>query len=267
MSLIVPTITTATSAGLQASQLTAVSSTSIAETDLTIAVQTAAGSQNVSRQAIDRGTGIDQVVLGDLMRRYATVLDNTLLNQATHGMTNIALGTLGAFADTQPTGVKLYPKILAAASGVEATLMGKNADFAVMHSRRWYWLSKEMTTSWPLINSQGIPPYTAGMVNPNGDYAPAVVRGVLPNGLQVIVDNNVTTTSNANQDEIYLVPQEECHLFEDPNAPVMIRAEQPNVAALGVLLVVYGYFAYTFERYPSGAMQAVKGTGLTTPAF
>jgi hypothetical protein len=30
---------------------------------------------------------------------------------------------------------------------------------------------------------------------------------------------------------------------------VFIRAEQPAAASLGVLLVVYGYFAYTFARY------------------
>ena len=34
--------------------------------------------------------------------------------------------------------------------------MGANADVAVMHSRRWNWLAKEMTkTSWPLINFRG----------------------------------------------------------------------------------------------------------------
>ena len=267
MTVYIPSITTATSAGLQASQLTAVSTTSIAETDVVISVQTAAGSQNVSRQAIDRGSGIDEVVLQDLMNRYNTVLDNTLLNGATHGMTNIALGTLGAYADTQPTGAKLFPKFLAAASGVEATMLAMGRPtHAVMHSRRWYWLSKEMTSSWPLINSQGIPPYAVGVADPHSAYNSGV-RGVLPNGMLIVVDNNVTTTATSNQDEIYVVPQAECHLWEDGGAPVFIRAEQPNAAALGVLLVVYGYFAYTFERYPSGAMQKIVGTGTTTPAF
>jgi hypothetical protein len=267
MTFTIPAFSTATSVALQASQLTTVSATSIGETDITLAVQTAAGSQNVSRQAIDRGTGIDEWVLNDLFSRYATTLDSTLLNAATHGLSTIALGTLGAYADTQPTGAKLFPKILAAASGVEQTLLGKNADFCVMHSRRWAWLSKEMTATWPLINSQGIPPYTIGVADPEADYQPSRIRGVLPNGLAVIVDNNVTTTANANQDEMYLVAQEEAHLFEDANAPAFIRCEQPNAANLGVLLVVYGYFAFTFERYPSGAFQKVGGTGLTTPTF
>src|ERR1017187_574779 len=267
MTVYIPSITTATSAALQATQLTAVSTTSIGETDVTIAVQTAAGSQNVSRKAIDRGSGIDEVVLQDLMNRYNTVLDSTLLNGTTHGLSTIALGTLGAYADTQPTGAKLYPKLLAAASGVQATLLAMGfPTHAVMHSRRWYWLAKEMTSTWPLINSQGIPPYSAGTLDPGAKYNKGI-RGVLPNGMLVVVDNNVTTTATSNQDEIYVVPQAECHLWEDGGAPVFIRAEQPNAAALGVLLVVYGYFAYTFERYPSGAFQKIAGTGLATPVF
>jgi HK97 family phage major capsid protein len=267
MTVYIPTITTATSEAIQATQLTAVSTTSIGETDATIAVQTAAGSQNVSRQAIDRGSGIDEVVLQDLMNRYNTVLDSTLVNQATHGLSAIALGTLGAYADTQPTGVKTYPKILAAASGVEAALLAMGQPtHAVMHSRRWYWLSAQMTSTWPLINSGNIPAWAAGTMDPNVKYNQGV-RGVLPNGMKVLVDNNISTAVNANQDEIYVVPQAECHLWEDGGAPVFIRAEQPNAANLGVLLVVYGYFAYTFERYPSGAFQKVGGTGLTTPAF
>jgi len=87
----------------------------------------------------------------------------------------------------------------------------------------------------------------------------------------VIVDNNVTTTGLAGavtggtQDHTYVVDQKECHLWEDPAAPVFIRAEQPAAASLGVLLVVYGYFAYTFSRYAQS--QLISGTGTVTPAF
>jgi HK97 family phage major capsid protein len=264
MTLTIPVFTTGTSVANQATQLTGVSAQSMVESDLTLSVYTAAGQQQVSRQAVDRSR-VDTFVMADLMARYATNLDSQLLNMATVGLTNKALGTLGAYADTQPTGAKLYPKILAAASGVESVVLGANADLAVMHSRRWNWLSKEMTTSWPLINSQGIPEH-AGGTNASRDYGSGV-RGVLPNGLRVVVDNNVTTTVSANQDEIYIVPSSECHLYEDANAPAYIRAEQPAAATLGVLFVVYGYYAFTFDRYGSGSMQKVGGTGLTTPTF
>ena len=264
MSFIVPRITTATSVANQAAELDLVSTTSLNETDLTVPVRTAAGSQNVSRQAVDRSR-IDEFLLSDLFAQYATNLDSTLLNVATYGLSAVALGTLGAFADTQPTGAKLYPKIFAAASGVEAVMLGTNADLCVMHSRRYNWLAKEMTNTWPMVNSAGLP-VQAGAVNYNRDYGSGY-RGMLANGLALVVDNNVTTTATTNQDEVYVVPSTECHLWEDASAPALIRAEQPNSKNLAILFVVFGYYGFTHQRFPSGAMQKVSGTGLTTPAF
>ncbi len=265
MTVNISRITTATSVALQATENSAVSETNADDTLLTENVQTAAGQQTVSRQAIERGTGIDDVLFDDLFRRYATTLDSTLINQATTGLTNVS--TAVTYDDASPTAAELYPKILGAASGGEAALLAQAIpSHAIMHSRRWYWLSSQMTSTWPFINSAGIPVQAGGVASDVG-YNRGV-RGMLPIGLNVIVDNNVpinlgTATS---QDEIYVVPQAECHLWEDPAAPVFIRAEQPAAATLGILMVLYGYFAYSFRRYTSG-MQKVAGTGLATPTF
>ena len=264
MTVNISRITTATGVALQASENAAVQETNADDTLLSPAVQTAAGQQTVSRQAIDRGTGIDDVVLGDLFAQYATRLDTTLINQASTGLA--AVGTAVAYTDATPTGAELYPKIVGAQAGAEAALLAMaRPDVAVMHSRRWYWLSSQMSSTWPLINSQGIPTQ-AGGVNFNNGYNGGV-RGMLPNGLQVIVDNNCSTAIGAGtEDEIYVTASSECHLWEDPNAPMYIRAEQPAAASLGVLLVVYGYFAYTFARY-ANSVQRVSGTGLIAPTF
>lgn len=266
MSVNISRVTTASSAAVQASENAAVSETNMDDTLLTVNVQTAAGQQTVSRQAIDRGTGIEDVTMQDLFNRVATVLDSTLLNQATNGLTNVA--NANAYTDGTPTGAELYPKILGAAAGVEAALLAMGRpSHAVMHSRRWYWLSSQMSSTWPMINWAGIPVQASGTANPNSSYASGP-RGVLPCGLEVVVDNNIATNLGAgtNEDEIYVVPSSECHLWEDPNAPLFIRAEQPAAASLGVLLVAYSYFAYTFGRYTNGT-QKVGGTGLVTPAF
>ena len=129
MTFVVPAITTPTAVGNQTTQLlgTGIGAQSMNVTDLTCTVYTAAGYQNVSRQAIDRSV-VGDFVLSDLFARYATNLDSNLLNISTYGLSAKASSTLGAFADTQPTGAKLYPKILAASSGVEAVLLGENAD-------------------------------------------------------------------------------------------------------------------------------------------
>ena len=265
MTVNISRITTATSTALQATENTAVSETDIDDTLLTENVQTWAGQQTLSRQAIDRGTGVEDVVMGDLFRRGASTLDTTLINQATTGLAAVA--TTNAYTDGTPTAAELYPKLSAAAAGVEAALLGFAVpSHVIMHSRRWYWLQSQMSSTWPLFTQPGIPTQ-AGGVNNNVAYA-AGSRGVLPNGMSAVVDNNLTTNNGAgtNEDIVYVVPSDECHLWEDPNAPVFIRAEQPKAANLGVLLVLYGYFAYSFRRY-SNAMQSISGTGLITPAF
>lgn len=266
MSVNISRITTASGAALQASENAAVQNTDMDDTLLTVNIQTAAGQQTVSRQAIDRGTGIEDVTMQDLFNRVATVLDNTLLNQATNGLTNVAQAV--AYTDGTPTGPELYPKILGAAAGVEANLLAMGRPtHAVMHSRRWYWLSSQMSSVWPMINWSNLPVQAGGVANAGSSYGSGP-RGVLPCGLEVIVDNNVVTNLGAgtNEDELYVVPQSECHLWEDPAAPLFIRAEQPAAASLGVLMVAYSYFAYTFARYTNG-MQKVGGTGLVTPTF
>lgn len=265
MSVNISQVTTASSVAVQSTQLSAVSATSIDDTLLTVAIQTAAGQQNLSRQAVDRGTGITDVVMQDLFNRYATTLDNTLITQATNGLSAVATAT--TYTDTTPTGAELYPKILGASAGVEAALLGLGTPtHAIMHSRRWYWLSSQMSSTWPLINWAGIPVQAGATANPNSSYASGV-RGVLPSGLSVVVDNNIATTlGGGTEDEVYVVPSAECHLWEDPSAPLFIRAEQTNAATLGVLFVVYGYFAYTFARYANG-MQKISGSGLSAPTF
>jgi hypothetical protein len=264
MTVNISRITTATTAAVQASENAAVSETNIDDTLLSPAVQTVAGQQTLSRQAIERGAGVEGVMLDDLFRSYHTTLDNTLLNQATNGLTNVA--TSIAYTDASPTVAELYPKILQALAAVEASLLDQDPsdNIAIMHSRRWYWLQNALGTSWPIVQQPGIPTQN-GVTNLATAYGSGV-RGVLPNGTPVIVDNNVGTLLGAGtEDEIYIGSRREFHLWENSAAPMMIRAEQTSAASLGVLFVVYGYFAYTHARYTHA--QKIAGTGLIAPSF
>lgn len=267
MTVNISRITTATGVQIQASQNTGVFEQNEADTLLTINVQTAAGQQTLSRQAIDRGTGIEEVTMTDLFKRYATNLDNTLITQATTGLSAVS-NSNAVTATTFDGAGGFYPTVMAAASNAEAALLGQaQPDYVVMHSRRWYWLNNILTTKWPAINQPGFDPRSSG-ANDGASYSRGV-RGRLPNGMLAVVDNNIATNlggTAANQDEAYVVASDECHLWEDPNAPVFIRAEQPAAASLGVLLVLYGYFAYTFGRYPA-APQKLAGVGMATPTF
>lgn len=265
MTVNISRITTSTSVDNQSAENAPVAEQDIDDTLLSPAVKTAAGQQTLSRQSIERGAGTEAVVMDDLFRRYHTNLDSKLINEATTGLTNVA--TSVAYTDATPTAAELYPKVIEGLSGVEAAMldMASGDNIAVMHSRRWYWMQNAMGSTWPLITQPGVIAQTLG-----ANYATAYgrgVRGVLPNGTPVIVDNNIATNLGAgtNEDEIYLVDRQECHLWEDPDAPMYIRAEQTKVANLGVLLVVYGYFAYTFARYAQA--RKIAGTGLVTPTF
>ena len=68
MSVVISKINTGTTTAYQTSQNTAVVSQDIADTTLTVNVNTIAGQQSVSKQALLRGYNIEQIVLGDLIR-------------------------------------------------------------------------------------------------------------------------------------------------------------------------------------------------------
>ncbi|MGW0914658.1 phage major capsid protein [Streptomyces sp. NPDC002784] len=265
MTVEISRITTGSNADNQSAENAAVAEQDMDDTALSIPVRTAAGQQTASRQSIERGAGVEDVILDDLFRAYGSRLDTTLLNVATVGLSNVA--TAVAYTDASPTTAELYPKVIEGLAGVEGALLDQASgdNLAVMHSRRWYWMQNAMGTSYPLITQPGVVAQTLG-----ANYAEAYgrgVRGILPNGTPVIVDNNIAVNLGAgtNEDEIYLVDRQECHLWEDPDAPVYIRAEQPKAANLGVLLVVYGYYAFTFQRQPHA--RKIAGTGLITPTY
>jgi HK97 family phage major capsid protein len=258
-------LTTGTSAAEQTAENQTVSETDADDTLLTLNVLTSSGSQTVSRQGSERGAGVEDTIFADLISAQRSNLDSLLINRAATGLTNVA--TAIAYTDATPTAAELYPKLLQAPAQVEAALLNAHPGdvMAIMHSRRWYWLNSQLTSTWPLFGQPG----GAGVQNAGANYGERYgngFRGILPNGTPVIVDNNISTTLGAGtEDEIYFSSQIESHLWEDPNAPVLIRAEQPSAKKLGIDLVVYAYFAYTFGRLTHA--QKVNGTGLIAPTF
>lgn len=258
-------LTTGTSAAEQTSENSSVSETNADDTLLTIPILTSSGSQTVSRQASERGVGVEDTIIGDLYSAQRSNQDSLVINRASTGLTNVA--TAIAYTDGTPTAAELYPKLLAGPAAVEAAMLNSHPGdtLAVMHSRRWYWLQSQLTSTWPLFGQMGLAPQQGGQA-----YAERYgngFRGVLPSGVPVVVDNNIATNLGAgtNEDEIYFVSQTEAHLWEDPSAPLLIRAEQTSAKSLGIDLVVYAYFAYIFTRVTHA--QKINGTGLITPAF
>jgi hypothetical protein len=265
MTVNLPLVTTGTSVALQTTENTAGSSTAMNDTLLTENVQTATGNVTISRQAIDRGTGIDAVAAQDLFNALASNVDSTVINQATTGLLALAQNiTLGSAA----TLANFWPLIFQGASLVERNLLQvAKASHLVLSIPRWQWLTSQLTSSWPVagVSVNGPDPRQFG-VEVSDQYGDSV-RGRLGNGLLVCVDANLPLNqgASANQDVAAIVAAQEGHLWEDPASPVYIKAEQPAASSLGIVYVIYEYFAYSWRRFTNGHAQ-ITGTGMVVPA-
>lgn len=268
MTVNISRITTGTAVTAQSTDGQGVQNTDADDTLLTVNVRTYAGQQVVSRQAIERGTGIDDVLVQDLVRAYWTKLDSDIVNGAgtlgTHtGVINTGSIQSVAYTDTTATVAEAYPKFADLIQKVQSGVYTGITHW-VMHPRRWWWMAKELSSTVPLITVPAAGTQQIGSLG-GADYNTTAASLL---GVPVVLDANIPTTNGAgtNEDVILGVSAPELHLWHDEGAPLFIRAEQTDVANLQVRFVVYQYSAFTAGRYP-GAHGKIAGTGLTTPTF
>ena len=263
LTLSISKVTTGSSVAAQ-SEGASVSETNMDDTKLDVSVITIAGQQNVSRQAIERGTNVDSLVMADLISAYHTKLDS---NFVAEGISSA--GQSVTYTDASPTVAELYPKVLDAIQKIQTNFFA-GPNFILMHPRRLAFILAALDSSnRPLAtptfggNQQmnAIAAATGSLEYGNSGYA--IV------GLPVITDANVTTTNGAgtNEDVILIGSTQEAHLWEEGTGqPMFLRFEQPKASELDVQMIVYGYSAYTHNRYPN-AFAKITGTGLVTPTF
>lgn len=261
-------ITTGTAVSAQTAENTGVTNTDADDTNLAVNVRTYAGQQDVSRQAIERGTGVDSILIQDLMSAYWTELNSDIVNGGGTGEHTGVIQTSNiqsvTYTDTTASVAELYPKLADLIQKIQTGAYQGITHF-VMHPRRWWWIAKELTTSFPLVSVPMAGNQQAGSFQGQG------YNNTMANlfGVPVVLDATIPTTNGAgtNQDVILGVSSPELHLWHDDSAPLFIRAEQTaNAGKLQVKFVVYGYSAFTAGRYP-GAHGQISGTGLTTPSF
>ena len=270
MTLNISRMTTGSSTAVQVTQNDAVSETDVDDTLLTVNVRTIAGQQDLSRQAIERGTGIDVFVAADLIKSWHTTLDAQILNGAGTAGTIKGLRASGGnaitFTSTAPTVGLLYPKLADAIQQIQTNSFTNPTHF-IMHPRRLAFLLAAVdSTNRPLVVPAANGPMNAAGVGTGGSaYGNS---GYQMMGLPIITDANVGTTygTTTNQDEIYVVNAGESHLWEQPGSPFTLRYDATGAGNLTIKTVVYGYAAYTAERYPLAA-SIISGTGLSAPTF
>ncbi len=250
------------SAVAEQSEGAAVQETNMDDTKLDISVVTIAGQQNVSRQALERGTNIDSLVMADLVSAYQSKLDQTIVTSVTNSTTQVI-----TYTDASPTVAELYPKILDGVQRIQTNFFA-GPNFILCHPRRLAFILAAVDSSnRPLAvpTNQGPMNAFAGgngpMIYGNSGYSIA--------GLPVLTDANVTITNGAgaNEDVIIIGNSQESHLWEQGDgSPMMLRFEEPKSAELEVKMIVFGYSAYTAARYDK-AFALIGGTGLVTPTF
>jgi HK97 family phage major capsid protein len=271
MTLNISRMTTGTSTAVQAAENDAVSNTNADDTLLTVNVRTIAGQQDISKQAIERGTGIDQFIIQDLIRGWHTTLDNQILNgDGTSGSIVGLTNTVGinniVYTDASPTVAELYPKLADAYQSIQTDAF-MNPTHWVMHPRRLAFLLAA-------VDLAGRPLVVPTLNGPMNAYATGNGQAYYGNsgyslmGLPIIADANVLTDGGAgyNQDEIYCVTAPEFHLWEQPGSPFALNFDATGAGSLTIKSVVYGYAAATAGRYP-GAFSKISGTGLVAPTF
>lgn len=262
LTLTISRVTTGSSVAEQ-TEGAAVSETNMDDTKLDIPVNTYAGQQNVSRQALERGTAIDSLVMNDLVSAYHTTLDAALVNTVKLGNGNTV-----TYTDASPSVAEFYPKLLDAVQKIQTSFY-QSPNLIVMHPRRLAWILAAVdSTNRPLAVPTPNGPMNAvatgaGVVQyANSGYSIA--------GIPVIVDGNVPTNLDAGgtaYDPVYIGNTAELHLWEDGDgSPMMLRFEQPKSQELDVTMIVYGYAAMTVSRY-SKAWAEIIGTGLAAPTF
>ena len=270
MSVVISKINTGTTTAYQTSQNTAAVSQDIADNTLTVNVNTIAGQQSVSKQALLRGYNIEGIVLGDLIRDYHTKLDNSLLNGTGSngqplGLLNMTTGVLVTYTATTGTVAGLYPKIADAIQQIQSNIY-VNPNAVIMHPRRLGFLLAGVDSSnRPLIVPQAYNPMNAmGTGNGTPTYGNS---GYSILGLPIIVDANISTAqgTSTNQDTIFVVDLNEAHLWEEAAAPTYVTFEEPS-GKVAINIVLFGMSAFTAERYPKAIAQ-INGTGLATPSF
>jgi HK97 family phage major capsid protein len=263
MNITIPRGATGTSVAAQETQNTGVSNTTLTESDLVVPCRTFAGQQLTSRQSVDRGTGIAQILLQDLFADYATKVNvSAISGDGTAGGHWGILNTTSVqtAAWTGTTGASLVSALHNAIGKVNTSRYAA-ADLIVMHPRRWAYLCAQSDSSnRPLVQIDG-PGFNAVG---NGVAAGYGVVGSVA-GVSVVTDAGIPTNLGASTDEdrIIVTRRSDVLLMEDAGAPVGLTFEEVKGDQLSVTMVAYGYSAFTAGRYPVATCN-LQGTGFKT---
>jgi HK97 family phage major capsid protein len=263
-SINIPKVLTGTATAIQTADNTPVTDVDLTDTYINAPVRTISGQQGVAIQLLDQSPiAFDDLVFRDLIADYASQLDQQCLygsgtNGQVLGVNNTpGIGTI-AVSTVDIQGV--YSAIANAIQLVHTTRF-QPPEAVVMHPRRWGWFLALLDNQQrPLFLPDANRPYNAAGILE--EVASQQVVGSIQ-GLPVVTDPNIATTSGAGtEDIVYVLRASDAVLWESGiRARVLPETKSQN---LTVLLQLYGYLAFSAARYPQSVVEI---TGLTAPTF
>ena len=275
VSITIPQGTVGTTTASQVTENSAVSDTDAAWQPLTVPIVTIAGQADLSRQLLERAPGVDQVVTSDLALSYAAELDRqTLSGSGASGQMLGVLNTAGAAQATAFTAAvnvqTFWQKIAGAIAAVSAARQLPPTHIA-MSPRRLAWLLGQ-------VDSQGRPLVVPGTTNVNGmGNAPTFgtdgATGMVFAGLEVVQDSNIPTSVGSGPEDVVIVYRAaDLLLWEHGDGtPTGVRYDQTLAGQLTSKIVLYGYVAFTANRYPQAVAKvggnSAAGFGLISPVW
>ncbi|WP_243087261.1 phage major capsid protein [Streptomyces sp. 891-h] len=268
-SINIPKVATGTTAAVQTADNAAVSETDLTDTFINAPVRTIAGQQDVAIQLLDQSpVSFDEVIFRDLVADYATKLDEQVISgSGSAGQVTGVRNTSGietvTYTSGSPTVAEVYSKIADAVQRVH-TLRFMAPTVIVMHPRRWAWfLAASDNSGRPLVVPSAGNPQNA--VATLGAVGSEQVVGQM-HGLPVVTDPSMPTNLGAgtNEDVVHVLRASDVLLYESGIRTRVL----PEVGSgtLTVRLQVYGYLAFTAERYPKSVVE-IGGSGLVSPTF
>mgnify|MGYP001174003473 CR=1 FL=1 len=278
-SINIPKVATGATTAPQNGDNTAISNTDMTDTYVAAPVRTVAGEQDVAVQLLEQSpANFDEVIFRDLIAAYATnvgtqVISGTGSNGEVKGILS-ASGTIAiTWTEANPSVPKIYGQLADAIQRVHSQRFAP-PQVIVMHPRRWGWITASLdTTHRPLVVPNSGGPMNAAGVLTNVDSQQVV--GTM-HGLPVVTDPNIPLGlggGESDQDVILIMRASDHYLYESSiRTRVVVSASgSASATSLGArtltsTLQVYGYIAFTAERYPKSTAK-ITGTGLETPDF
>ena len=168
------------------------------------------------------------------------------------------------YTDATPTIPELWPKEVDAVRQVAVNRF-TGATHIIMNPAMWgFHLAALDTTGRPLFDVGGSNAPTNILATGGSAYQD---EGKLL-GTRLVQSGGVPSNlgGGTNETRIIAVDMRDVYLWEEPNSPIYIKAEETAAANLQILYVIYSYSAFAAGRQPK-AISVISGTGMVPVAL